>query len=406
MKNIFPGHFRVKNPDEIWSEAHFVLDANVLLNLYRYSDATRTELEHSINSVKDKVYITHQAAKEFLSNRLVVTSGQSKEYTTAISSINSLIKSLSSKDRHPFIDTEKFVALDEVLQNVISDLEVKQKALLDKLADDEILDFIEEVFEGKTGSAYSEKLLTSIASEGEVRYENNVPPGYKDGKKNSSDDPYRKYGDLIVWKQTIDYAKKVKKPIVFITDDKKEDWWLEQSGRRIGPRPELVEEFINESKQAFLMYTVDRFVQEAAERSHKEVSADVISELQSIMERFKEIELPEGLVLEETTPTIKVSQSNEVSSEYESQGTLKVTLSDDMKYATGTGRFNPKLNGIPDDLSIELIQYPSDGDEDFKYSYGCGTNTNFHVHLKAKNGVLLAGDYVFSYKAKCYENVM
>ena len=103
---------------------------------------------------------------------------------------------------------------------------------------------------------------------------------------------------------------------------------------------------------------------------------------------------------------LTVSQSNEVSSEYESQETLKVTLSDDMKYATGTGRFNPKLNGIPDDLSIELIQYPSDGDEDFKYSYGCGTNTNFHVHLKAKNGVLLAGDYVFSYQAKCYENVM
>ncbi|CAH6985842.1 PIN_8 domain-containing protein [Vibrio chagasii] len=406
MKNIFPGHFKVKNPDEIWSEAHFVLDANVLLNLYRYSDATRKELEHSINSVKGKVYITHQAAKEFLSNRLVVTSGQAKEYTSTITSINSLIKSLSSKDRHPFIDAEKFVALDEVLKTVVSDLELKQKSLLDKLADDEILDFIEEVFEGKTGTAYTEKQLISLVSEGEVRYDNNIPPGYKDGKKNNSDDPYRKYGDLIVWKQTIDYAKKVKKPIVFITDDKKEDWWLEQSGRRIGPRPELIEEFINESKQDFLMYTVDKFVQEAAEREHKEVSADVISELQSIMERFKEIELPEDLVLEESTPTIKVSQHSEVSNEYENQGTLKVTLSDDMKYATGTGRFKPRLKDKPDDLSIELVQYPSDGDEDFKYSYGCGTNNNFNVHLKAKGGVLLAGEYVFSYKAKCYEGVM
>ena len=43
----------------------------------------------------------------------------------------------------------------------------------------------------------------------------------------------KKYGDLILWYQIIDKAKESKKPIILISGDVKEDWWLEKNGKRI-----------------------------------------------------------------------------------------------------------------------------------------------------------------------------
>ncbi|MBK6959376.1 MAG: DUF4935 domain-containing protein [Nitrosomonas sp.] len=51
-----------------------MVDTNVLLNLYRYSEATRKELQEAITSLDGRIFIPHQAANEFLRNRLTVTS--------------------------------------------------------------------------------------------------------------------------------------------------------------------------------------------------------------------------------------------------------------------------------------------------------------------------------------------
>jgi hypothetical protein len=129
--------------------------------------------------------------------------------------------------------------------------------------------------------------LKSLALEGEERYKNEIPPGYRDGKKDASGDPFRKYGDLIIWKQIINKAKEATKPVIFVTDDKKDDWWLEQSGRTIGPRAELLQEFIAETSNNFWMYTVDRFIAEAAHIRNTKVNAEVIAEIRGLSEEAK-----------------------------------------------------------------------------------------------------------------------
>jgi predicted nucleic acid-binding protein len=209
MRSIFPGHFRPKAQDfnNHWESSVFIVDANVLLNLYRYSEATRKELQDAISSLKGRVFIPHQAASEFLRNRLSVTSDQSKEYTIAIKNIDDLVKKISNKDRHPFISDDKLTELNELSTSIVDNLESQQKALLDKLSNDEILEFIEVTFEGKTGLPYSAEKLPELIDLGEKRYESKIPPGYKDANKDSAEDPTRKYGDLFVWLQTIDYAK-------------------------------------------------------------------------------------------------------------------------------------------------------------------------------------------------------
>lgn len=127
MKNIFPGHFRPSTQElsELWDNATFVVDANVLLNLYRYSDATRNELMKALESLRDRIYITHQAASEFLRNRLSVTFDQSKEYTTAIAAIKALLQSISNKNRHPFIGEDSLTHFSDLSEKMIQELTKK-----------------------------------------------------------------------------------------------------------------------------------------------------------------------------------------------------------------------------------------------------------------------------------------
>lgn len=286
MRSVFPAYFRPSTDDysTLWQEGIFSLDANVLLNLYRYSPEARKELESALDGVKDRLFITHQAAKEFLKNRITVTASQAEEYNKAARSISELTTTISNKKKHPFLDDGELAPFLKIMDEVNNQLEAQRQKLLKRLTEDEILDFVEERFNERTGIPFTEEELAALAAEGEKRYDSETPPGYKDGKKDLSGDPYRKFGDLIVWKQLIAQAKDQNLPLVFITDDQKEDWWQEQSGRTIGPRPELREEFLKDSGQDFWMYTVDRFIAESAKKRNTVVSDQVIAEIIEVRE--------------------------------------------------------------------------------------------------------------------------
>ncbi len=86
-------------------------------------------------------------------------------------------------------------------------------------------------------------------ADGKIRYENKIPPGFKDAEKASKgEDSYyyfdglrfeRQYGDLILWKQLLLKASDENVDnIIFITDDSKEDWWYKinsNGNKTIGP---------------------------------------------------------------------------------------------------------------------------------------------------------------------------
>ncbi len=289
MKQAFPGHFRPTEDEfnSLWTRCLFAVDANVLLHLYRYSPHTRQALEQALTSVKDRLFLPHQAAREFLKNRLGVTAGQAGEYTKAITTLSDITRSLTNTKKHPFVFGRELQDLSELTPKLINQLEDQKAALLNRLNNDEVLEFVASLFDGSTGTEFSETELKDIATDGNHRFQHEIPPGYKDGKKDASGDPYRKYGDLIIWRQLIAKAKAWTVPIIFITDDRKEDWWLEQSGRTIGPRTELRDEFINESSTDFWMYTVDKFMEQVAAAANTPVSQEAIDEIIQISEESK-----------------------------------------------------------------------------------------------------------------------
>ena len=120
------------------------------------------------------------------------------------------------------------------------------------------------------GEPYNKAKLEEIYKYGQKsRYKNNTPPGYKDNAKEDSTiiigkDEERliidKYGDLIIWFEIIEKAKRAPKAVIFVTDDSKEDWWWEFKGQKFGPRPELVHEFKSKTGMLYHMYSADRFL--------------------------------------------------------------------------------------------------------------------------------------------------
>ncbi len=78
LQDKFPGYYRrtKEELDRIWRDGIIVLDTNVLLNLYRYSERAREELLGVLRRVKDQLWIPYQVAEEFHRDRSIVIKNQ------------------------------------------------------------------------------------------------------------------------------------------------------------------------------------------------------------------------------------------------------------------------------------------------------------------------------------------
>jgi hypothetical protein len=92
-------------------------------------------------------------------------------------------------------------------------------------------------------------------AEGEFRYRNYVSPGFKDDNKEGT----QKYGDLIIWKQILSFAKDNNKPIILVSNDKKSDWCIVEDDDLL-PSPDLLKEFRDYSEQEFYICSFDKFL--------------------------------------------------------------------------------------------------------------------------------------------------
>jgi hypothetical protein len=139
---------------------------------------------------------------------------------------------------------------------------------------------IHEILEGRVGEPNSQEDLEGLYAEAERRFENQIPPGFKDKGKPKPE----RYGDFLIWRQILSCAQNRSCAVVFITDDSKEDWILRASGRTISIRPELREEFYAVSGQPVWIYTSEQFVQEVSSQHGKKVDKSILSEISDNVE--------------------------------------------------------------------------------------------------------------------------
>lgn len=296
MKDLFPGYYPLSKDefDELWENCVFILDTNSILNLYRYNDETRTDFIDVLRKIENRLWIPHQVALEFQENRTEVIDGQENKLETIKEILNQGASSIKGKLRKFSVKHEDFLLnLNKLFNEFLEEIELLENQKVKLSEQDYIRDIVDDLFNGRIGEPPTEQELTAIYEEGEKRYLIKYPPGFHDLTNKKKENPYnfnkmsfkREYGDLILWKEIIKEVKPRNwKHIIFITDDKKEDWWREEKGEKICARPELVEEIRKAGVSIFYMYNPERFMKYAKKYIKIDIKEESINQVKIISE--------------------------------------------------------------------------------------------------------------------------
>lgn len=280
--------------DKLWEEAHFVFDANTLLNLYMYSQDTVDDYWKVLNCIEDRIWIPYQVGYEFNKNRPSRIRDQQVLFEKTIESLKSISKqaeesiedTFNNTREHPSIEeTEIKQKVDEFFSQLIGEIEKKQEEHPDLLREkDNIRTKISKFFKDKIGDKLSEDELQEIFNKGEKRYKEKTPPGWKDKNEKEGD---AKYGDLMIWEEIIRYSESQDSvnSVIFVTNDSKEDWWHKSSGQTIGPHYKLIKEFNQRTGKDYYQYKPDQFLRYAKENLIDDISDDSISETKRVSDQ-------------------------------------------------------------------------------------------------------------------------
>ncbi len=314
-KHLIKVHRNLSNDDykKIWKEAIFIFDSNVLLDLYRLPESAKNDLVAVLKNkdFNSRIWIGFQVLIEFLNNRLTIIGEQKNMFskvvnmtTNHVEKIKELnneyiqeINKLNLNQRHSTISPDGFLSEKKIKKSIkvfdrfVSHLNEKEKNHNDVNDKDEIKELILNIFNDKIGGNFNNDDLIKIEEEGKQRYLAEIPPGYKDHKKEGfhfvhNQKYQRKYGDLFLWKEIINHTNNNKfKYIVLVTGDVKEDWWEEKRGRKIGPRKELLNEIYTccEDLDVFHMYNTSTFLQYAKLEIDSEIKDSSIEDARKLI---------------------------------------------------------------------------------------------------------------------------
>ncbi|WP_324047018.1 PIN-like domain-containing protein [Aeromonas caviae] len=291
MKDSFKGYYNTDSGKlkELWEspETLFVFDTNVFLNLYGYAKQTRDDFFKIIEALSERVWIPYHVGLEYQRRRLDVIKHEKSIFNLINKNLEKIqnvfkgdFEQLALKKRFPKLheSTEK---LEKEIGKCISSYKRSVKHWDDNQpcvrSNDEIRNKLDFYFDGKVGQPPSDqKWLDEVFKEGQSRFENKIPPGFKDAVKSKQENSFfqhnglqydKQFGDYIIWKQLIEKSREGKfLSVVFITDDNKDDWWLniDSNGKKqVGPLPELQTEIYNETNiSSFHMYTTAMFLED------------------------------------------------------------------------------------------------------------------------------------------------
>ena len=267
-----------KEKQELWNNATFVFDTNILLDLYRYSKKTRDILLETMSKFSNRIWMPKHTAVEYMNNRPSTIIDTVERYDQLHKELEKFVNLCVSTLRMDEVDAK----LSELQDSFSSWLDENKEANLfvQKPSEDDILDKLLSLYDGKVGTGFSEEELQKLYDEGEERYKKQIPPGFKDIKKEKN-----KYGDLINWKEILRYSKTERKNIIYVMRDLKEDWWYEYKGKKISPRVELKREFLVETGGMQLhIYSLENFINRMNFEDSETVDQSVINEVKNVLQ--------------------------------------------------------------------------------------------------------------------------
>ncbi len=165
MKETF---FEYYDPNEkeitkIWKDGYFSFDANVLLNLYRYTDSTRDKFFKVLKIVENNSILTYQAGKEYHKNRLIaIVDGQLTAYDNLSNFFSKkygeIEAELNKHKKHSYIETDKINKyVNTAIVKIKKDISQLKENHPDLFNEDSIKDFLTKLFDKKITAPYDMK---------------------------------------------------------------------------------------------------------------------------------------------------------------------------------------------------------------------------------------------------------
>lgn len=260
-----------KEPD--LSSALVVLDTNVLLAPYRSSSEALDAIVETYTALKkeSRLVVPAQVAREFARNRPALLTQLQKTIQDARGvSVNGKLEPLP------------ILSAAQEYQDASRELQVASQALrrfrelIEKLSvriaswehDDPVLQAYRPILEASVVRDLAEPDAGLHAIK-KARFESGLPPGNKDANKEDGG-----LGDVAIWLTILELGKALNRDLVFITEERKADWFHKYGEHRLFPRYELVEEYAHASNgRAFGILSLSTLLKRMGARD--EVVAEV-----------------------------------------------------------------------------------------------------------------------------------
>jgi len=232
----------IKSLEEIKSDCYIVLDTNVLLLPYNIGKESLRQIRQTYENLitKSRLVVPAQAAREFIKNR---ASKLIDLYQDLCKKRDKDIK--IQKGTYPLLESldeyQKLIQLENAINKQIEEYRSSLKRVLNHIESWTWNDPVSKLY----AELFTDDVILDIeVNEEEVkkdlerRQQYHIPPGYEDSSKADSG-----VGDLLIWNTILTIGRNHKKSVIFVSSDKKSDWWHKKGKDALYPRYELVDEF-------------------------------------------------------------------------------------------------------------------------------------------------------------------
>lgn len=271
MKKHFPGYYNYTDRElkTIWGKGYFVFDTCVLLNIYYLSSQKKVFLD-ILDKLKDRIQLPYHIAEEYHKNIFNKINEQYQHFNDIKNKVSQLKTCIQDGSRQGLWDSKE--ERDTMLEQ-ISSIEIKINKVQNNNLYADLRSKIADLFTPALCDKLPSDLLENIKQEAIQQLSTNSVPGFKDKKKSNGN----QYGDFIIWKSLQHIAINKKRPIIFVTEDIKTDWFASINNIHYA-RPDWINDFILTTQQSILIYTLAQFIDIYSARS-KENLTELKSEI-------------------------------------------------------------------------------------------------------------------------------
>lgn len=210
---------------------HLFIDTNIISQLYKLNENARNDFYGWVDSCNDRFHIPCWSVLEY-SKR--VTTQKTRDYMSELSKATTISKELTNINRFvrgyvgdSLLIGSEYAGKKEQLFNDLDDVAKRFKQIataINKNLTEHQQDVHKEVLDKLNQFTLKSDIydiMHNLSAECELRFNSDVPPGYKDSNKSSNS-----FGDMIIWKEIIKYCEAIEpngQKAIFISRDNKSD---------------------------------------------------------------------------------------------------------------------------------------------------------------------------------------